>query len=80
MGVMRARIVSLTTFSLASFSCLRILQQEVNLGGRETKQLTRGSGCGQPQAGSALNEVLKLNLNDMDCNIFQLNQRSQIVS
>ena len=41
---------------------------------------TRGSGCGQPQAGSALNEELKLNLNDVDYNMFQLNQRSQIIS
>ena len=38
---------------------------------------TRGSGCGQPQAGLALNEVLKLNLNDVYYNIFQLNKRSQ---
>ena len=30
---------------------------------------TRGSGCGQPQAGSALNEVLKLNFNDVDYNV-----------
>ena len=30
---------------------------------------TRGSGCGQPQAGSALNEVLKSNFNDVDYNV-----------
>ena len=42
--------------------------------------ITRSSGCGQPQAGSALNEVLKLNFNDVDYNMFQLNQRSQIIS
>ena len=40
---------------------------------------TRGSGCGQPKAGSALNEMLKLNFNDVDYNMFQLNQRSQII-
>ena len=34
---------------------------------KEKKKKTRGSGCGQPQAGSALNEVLKLNLNDVIC-------------
>ena len=44
------------------------------------KKKTRGSGCGQPQAGSALSEVLKLNFNDLDYNMFQLNQRSQIIS
>jgi hypothetical protein len=44
------------------------------------KKETRGSGCGQPQAGSAMNEVLKLNLNDVDYIMFQLNQRSQIIS
>ena len=33
------------------------------------KKKTRGSGCGQPQAGSALNEVLKLNFNDVDYNV-----------
>ena len=43
------------------------------------KKKTRGSGCGQPQAGSALKEVLKLNLNDLEYNMFQLNQRSQII-
>ena len=42
--------------------------------------ITRGSGCGQPQAGSALNEMLKLNLNEVDCNMFKLNRRSQIIS
>ena len=47
---------------------------------KEKKKKTRGSGCGQPQAGSALNEVLKLNFNDVDYNMFQLNQRSQIIS
>ena len=35
----------------------------------ETEEKTRGSGCGQPQAGSALNEVLKLNFNDVDYNV-----------
>ena len=38
---------------------------------------TRGSGCEQPQAGSALNEVLKLNLNDEYYNMFQLNKSIQ---
>ena len=47
---------------------------------KKKKKKTRGSGCGQPQAGSALNEVLKLNFNDVDYNMFQLNQRSQIIS
>ena len=47
---------------------------------KEKKKKTRGSGCGQPQAGSALNEVLKLNFNDVDNNMFQLNQRLQIIS
>ena len=46
---------------------------------KEKKKKTRGSGCGQPQAGSALNEVLKLNFN-VEYDMFQLNQRSQIVS
>ena len=46
----------------------------------EVEEETKGSGCGQPQAGSALNEVLKLNLNDVDYNMFQVNQRSQIIS
>ena len=32
-------------------------------------QKTRGSGCRQPQAGSALNEVLQLNFNDVDYNV-----------
>mgnify|MGYP005718536257 CR=1 FL=1 len=36
---------------------------------KEKKKKTRGSGCGQPQAGSALNEVLKLNFNDVDYNV-----------
>ena len=36
---------------------------------KENKKKTRGSGCGQPQAGSALNEVLKLNFNDVDNNV-----------
>ena len=36
---------------------------------KEKKKETRGSGCGQPQAGSALNEVLKSNFNDVDYNV-----------
>ena len=36
---------------------------------KEKKKKTRGSGCRQPQAGSALNEVLKLNFNDVDYNV-----------
>ena len=36
---------------------------------KQKKKKTRGSGCGQPQAGSALNEVLKLNFNDVDYNV-----------
>ena len=46
----------------------------------EKPKKTRSSGCGQPQAGSAFNEVLKLNFNDLDYNMCQLNQRSQIIS
>ena len=36
---------------------------------RRSERRTRGSGCGQPQAGSALNEVLKSNFNDVDYNV-----------
>ena len=39
---------------------------------KEKKKKTRGSGCEQPQAGSALNqfnEVLNFNLNDVFYNV-----------
>ena len=39
---------------------------------KEKKKETRGSGCEQPQAGSALNqfnEVLNFNLNDVFYNV-----------
>ena len=36
---------------------------------KKKKEKTRGSCCGQPQAGLAQNEVLKLNFNDVDYNV-----------
>ena len=49
------------------FLTIKVYGQK-NWSEREEKK-TRGSGCGQPQAGSALNEVLKLNFNDVDYNV-----------
>ena len=36
---------------------------------KKKKKMTSGIGCGQPQDGSALNEVLKLHFNDVDYNV-----------
>ena len=62
----------LTIFQVWSLSDVPNYQSvwvERNFLKRRKKTKTRGSGCGQPQAGSALNEVLKSNFNDVDYNV-----------
>ena len=51
------------------FLTIKVYGQKNRSEREEKKKKTRGSGCGQPQAGSALNEVLKLNFNDVDYNV-----------